>query len=120
MIKDSILCEGSLIEADEITNSIIGPRSVIKRRSIIRDSYLMGNDFYEPPVKNTERLPEKLFVGEDCIINRTILDKNIYIGNHVRLVNKENLSHYDGNGVYIRDGIIIVARGTHVPDGFCL
>ncbi len=46
-VKDAIICEGSRVEADEVSNSILGQRSVVKRGTIIRDSYVMGNDFYE-------------------------------------------------------------------------
>ncbi len=118
-ISHSLICEGCLIEADEVTNSILGPRTVIKRGSIILHSYIMGNDFYEPPIK-TERLPAKLQIGEHCIIRKALIDNHVFIGNGVQLINKDNLETYDSDGVYIRDGIIIVNRGTSLPDGYIL
>src|SRR5204863_7935849 len=48
-IVRSIICEGSIIEAAEITNCVIGLRSHIKEGSILRDSIMMGNHFYMPP-----------------------------------------------------------------------
>jgi glucose-1-phosphate adenylyltransferase len=59
-------------------------------------------------------------VGEDCLIEKAIIDEHTSIGNHVQLINKENRQSYDGNGIYIRDGIIIVTSGTQLPDGFIL
>jgi len=119
-ISNSIICEGSVIEADEITNSLLGQRSVIKKGSIIRNSYVMGNDFYEVPIRNVQHLPSELQIGEDCIIQSTIIDKNAHIGKGVQLINKGNLMNYDSKNVFIRDGIIVVPRGATLPDGFVL
>jgi glucose-1-phosphate adenylyltransferase len=119
-VKQTILCEGAVIEADEISHSLIGPRSIIGKGSIIRDSYLMGNDYYELTVQDHHRLPAHPEIGENCIITRAIIDKNVTIGQGVQLINKQKLSHYDGDNIFIRDGIIIVPRGATLPDGFIL
>lgn len=119
-LKQTILCEGCLIDADEVTHSILGPRTVVRKGAIIRDSYLMGNDYYSSPVLDNQSLPSEPSIGEDCIINRAIIDKNVSIGRGVQLVNKQKLTHYDGDHVFIRDGIIIVSRGAVIPDGFIL
>lgn len=119
-LSNSIICEGGIIEADRIANSILGPRTIIKRGTSISNSYIMGNEFYNPPVPHTLRFADQLFVGEDCTIKNAILDQNVCIGNHVQLINKDNLSHYDGNSICIRDGIIVVMRGAHIQEGFIL
>lgn len=119
-IKQSILCDGSVVEADEISHSILGPRTVIHKGAIIRDSYLMGNDYYASTVLDHQSLPPEPHIGENCIISRTIIDKNVTIGKGVQLINKQKLEHYDGDHVFIRDGIIIVSRGASIPDGFIL
>ncbi len=49
-IIHSIICEGCIIEAEEINHSVIGLRSHIKQGTIIRDSVLMGNHFFMPPL----------------------------------------------------------------------
>lgn len=117
--KQTILCEGAIIEADEVTHSILGPRSVIKKGSIIRDSYLMGNDYYKS-TDHHHKLPPFPHIGEHCIIQNAIIDKNVCIGNGVKLINKQKLTHYDSENIYIRDGVIIVPRGANLPDGFTL
>lgn len=119
-VNQTILCEGAIIEADEITRSILGPRSVIHKGAIIRDSYVMGNDYYESVVRDHCRLPAAPRIGENCILSRTIVDKNATIGKGVQLINKQKLTHYNGENVFIRDGIIIVPRGATIPDGFIL
>lgn len=117
-IKDSFICEGSVIDADEITHSLLGPRSVVGKGSIIRDTYLMGNDYYRSPVP--DHRPSNPGIGENCIIKKAIIDKNASLGKGVQLINKQNLTHYDGENIFIRDSIIVVPRGAYIPDGFIL
>lgn len=117
-IKHSIICDGCILEAKQITHSIIGPRKMIDSGTVIKHSYLMGNDFYQPP--HSPRFPEKLHIGKNCLIQKTIIDKDVHIGDNVTLINKDNLNHYDSENVYIRDGIIVVARGASLPDGYTL
>jgi len=76
---------------------------------------LLGADFYEygdPP----EGLPA-LGVGKDVVLDRVIIDKNARIGDGVRLVNEQRLEHADGDGYYIRSGIIVVAKGGVIKPG---
>lgn len=118
-INQSIICEGSIVEASSISNTILGPRSVIKKGAIIRDSYVMGNEFYTPPVQIKNR-PSTLSIGKDCVIEHAIIDKYVNIGDGVQLINKDRLTTYDGEHVFIRDGVIIVPRGADLPDGFII
>ena len=119
-ITHSIICEGCIIEAEEINHSVIGLRSHIKEGTIIRDSVLMGNHFYMPPLHNEAPLPHDFWIGKNCLIEKAIIDEHVQIGNHVRLVNQEKKKHYDGDGIFIREGIIIVTAGTRLPDHFTL
>lgn len=119
LIQNSIICDGSSLEAAEIANSIVGLRTTIKHGSIIRDSYIMGNDFYSSPL-HPEVESNRPVIGENCIIDRAIIDKNVHIGKNVRLINRDKTSNYTSDQVCIRDGIIIVTRGSSIPDGFIL
>lgn len=115
-VIDSVICDGAILEAEEVTHSIVGVRSVIRKGTIIRESILLGNKTYTAPDDATCHYE----VGEECHIERTIIDQNVDIGNNVRLTNEKNLDTYDGDGIYIRDGIIIVTCHTKIPDGFTL
>lgn len=108
-IRQALLSEGSQIEAKSIYRSIIGPKSQIGKGTVIECSYLMGNDSYT-----------SFAIGSNCIIRNAILDKNVRIGNNVILTNQNKLKHYDGPGVFIRDGILVVSRNTTLADGFTL
>lgn len=117
-ITDSIICEGSVIEAEEISHCVIGLRSHIKKGTILRDTVMMGNHFYMPAAHNEKPLEHDFWVGENCLIERAIIDEHVRIGNRVKLINKQKLETYDGAGIFIREGIIIVTAGTSLPDDF--
>ncbi len=112
VVDRSIISLGCLIDAKEVIHSLIGARTSIGEGSVIRDSIVMGNlGIYEEAF---------LCIGKNCLIQRAIIDENSQIGDHVELTNKKNHIHYDGDGIFIRDGIIIVTSGTKVPDYFIL
>lgn len=117
-ITKSIICEGSIIEAAEITNSVIGLRSHVGKGTVIRDTVMMGNHFYMPPSHEGAAKKHDFYIGENCTIEKTIIDEFVKIGNHVKLINKNKLDEYDGDGIFIRQGIIIVPSGTSLPDHF--
>jgi len=116
-ILHSIICDGSIIEAKEIIGSVIGVRSVIGKGTVIHESILLGNEYYSAAGQE-EAI--KFHVGEDCKIKKAIIDENVIIGNNVSLLNDNNLDQYDGEGIFIRDGVIIVTSGTVIPDNFKL
>ncbi len=117
-IENSLLSEGSIIQAKTVTNSIIGVRCQIGFNSIITNSIIMGTHFYVPPTKLESGLPERFGIGENCLIKNAIIDEHVLIGNNVKLTNKNNLTLYDGEGIFIRDGILVVCYGTTIPDNF--
>ena len=119
-IDATILCEGTIIEAKEIRHSVIGVRSVIHQGSVIRDSIVMGNEFYErsPLVSGGPILKPE--IGRNCHIEKCIIDENVTIGNNVTLINRHghvNFETQDGF-IVVRDGIMVVPRGTQIPDNY--
>lgn len=119
-ITDSIVCQGSVIEADEIINSVIGIRAVVGKGTKISGCIIQGNQYYESPVEKMYETHRPFKVGENCIIQSAIIDENVTIGNNVRLINENKLETHDGKGIFIRDGIIVVSSGTVIPDNFTL
>lgn len=112
-IKEALICEGSIIEAKEVRHSVIGVRSLIGRNTTVRDSIIIGNDAYEINGKRPG-------IGTDCHLERAILDENVTLGNGVTLVNQkghENFTSPDGK-VVVKDGIMIIPRGTVIPDNY--
>lgn len=119
-LNQTLICEGSVVEAEEIVRSVIGIRSIIGKKTIIHDSIVLGNDHYQRTSFLVGAPVPCVGIGENCRIEKAIIDENVSIGNNVRLVNKEGHTHYDApdGSVVVRDGIIVIPRGTTIPDNF--
>lgn len=115
-IEQSIVAEGCTIEEAVIHRSVIGIRSVVGRNTRIEEAMIVGNDFYESDVRSGERAVP-LGIGSECVVRRAIIDKNVRIGNRVRIVNEKGAREGDGEGYSIRDGIVVVHKGAVIPDG---
>ena len=120
-IEKSILAEGCIIHSTQISHSVVGIRSRIGAGSVISNSYLMGNDYYQ----NLEELSNNqnqhiinIGIGERCQIHNTIVDKNCRIGNDVKLNGGKHLEDTNTKWYTVRDGIIVVKKGVILPDGF--
>jgi glucose-1-phosphate adenylyltransferase len=113
-IDASIVAEGCHLDSCEIRDSVVGIRTHIGAGSRVTRSILLGADFYEEEVAATS---VALGIGRDVVLDRVIVDKNARIVDGVRLVNDAGVSHADGDGYYIRNGIIIVPKGAEVKAG---
>jgi glucose-1-phosphate adenylyltransferase len=117
-VSDSIIAEGCYLDSCRIHGSVIGVRSGVGAGARVTSSVLLGADFYEdgePP----GNLP-MLGVGRDAVLERVILDKNARIGDGARLVNEKGVEHGDGDGYYIRGGIIVVPKNGVIRPGMII
>lgn len=114
-VRDSLVSEGCYLAGCEIDGSIVGVRMCVREGSRITRSVLLGADFYEYglPADHTPGLG----IGRNVVLDRVIIDKNARIGDDARLVNEQNLESADGDGYYIRSGIIVVPKGGIVRPG---
>jgi glucose-1-phosphate adenylyltransferase len=118
-VGQSMIAEGCYIDHATITESIVGIRTRIGRGCRIHRSVLLGADFYE----NDDDTPSfegggpEMGIGADSVLDRVIVDKNARIGAGVRLTNEAGVQNADGDGYYIRNGIIIVPKWATVPEG---
>lgn len=113
-LESSIVAEGCYLDRCEIASSVVGIRTRVSPGTRITNSVLLGADYYEED-SNEHATP--LGIGRDVVLDRVIVDKNARIGNGVRLTNAAGTTHADGDGYYIRNGIIIVPKGARVADG---
>ncbi|HEX7597515.1 MAG TPA: sugar phosphate nucleotidyltransferase, partial [Polyangia bacterium] len=119
-IHNALVSEGCIIQGAEIERSVIGIRSRIGRKVRIRNSLLIGADSYETLDEMAAceaRGVPPIGVGSDSIIEDAIVDKNARIGRGVRIVNQAKTKEKQGDGYFIRDGIVIVLKDAVIPDG---
>ena len=117
-VRSSILAEGSIIDDSELDRTIVGIRSIISGSSRVYQSILMGADYYESDAsqrENTQIGIPNIGIGQNCLIQNAIIDKNARIGDNSVLVNREGVENLDGENYYIRDGIVIVPKDATIP-----
>jgi glucose-1-phosphate adenylyltransferase len=106
------------VERAVVADSVVGIRTEVQPGATIRRSVLLGADFYESDDDAPARgARPRLGIGRDVVLDRVIVDKNARIGDGSRLVNRDHLEHVDGDGYYIRDGVIIVPKDATIQPG---
>jgi glucose-1-phosphate adenylyltransferase len=117
-VRQAIVAEGCYFDRSTVEHSIIGIRTTVQADASIRHSVLLGADFYEAdgdaPGRGTA---PKLGIGRHVVLDRVIVDKNARIGDGARLVNESGLQYADGDGYYIRGGIIVVPKDGIIHPG---
>lgn len=121
-VRNSLICDGCVIgRGSVIENSVIGVRSVIGDNVTIRDSYLMGADWYEQPHELRSNPGEgivNLGVGAGSVIERAIVDKNARIGKNVKVLNETGVVDSEEAATHvIRDGVVVVPKQTVLREG---
>jgi len=113
-LKDVLIAEGCRVRKAEVTHSIVGIRSQIGEGSVIRDSILMGADYYQEE-KPRGNLP--IGIGKNCHIESAILDKNVRIGDDVVIKPFPRDRDIDSDLYFVRDGVVVIAKDTEIPSG---
>lgn len=111
-LQNVLIADGSRILKSEITHSIIGIRSQIAAGCVIKDSIVMGADYFE---REREGIP--IGIGANCHIEGAILDKNARIGDNVTIRPFPRDKDIDNEKWYVRDGIVIIPKDTVLPSG---
>jgi glucose-1-phosphate adenylyltransferase len=113
---DTLLAEGCRIDDADIRHSIVGLRSQVRSGVKIKDSILMGNDYYERDwVSEGRKIP--LEIGCSCEIEGAIIDKNARLGPNVIIKPFPRGTDLDGTGWVVRDGIVVIPKGSEILPG---
>ncbi len=118
-LQHTLVCDGSFLDRTTIAESVVGIRSIVRGGAKIRRSVLLGADYYDIE-RNGRGAAQNvaLGIGANVELDRVIVDKNARIGDGARLVNARAVQELNGDGFYIRDGIIIVPKDATIPAGF--
>jgi glucose-1-phosphate adenylyltransferase len=117
-VRDAIIAEGCFLDRSTIEQSVVGIRTNVQSGAVIRRSVLLGADFYEAD-DDAPTLTDapKLGIGRDVVLDRVIIDKNARVGDGARLVNEAGVQDADGDGYFIRNGVIIVPKDGVIRPG---
>jgi len=120
-ISTSLASEGSIITNANISNSIVGIRTIIESGANLDGVICMGADYYETKEDrdgNASAGRPNVGIGRSCIIKRAIIDKNARIGDNCR-IGIDSMDRPDGDheNYSIRDGIVVILKDSVLPAG---
>ena len=117
----TVIAEGCIVNAAKIEKSVIGIRSRIGKETTIINTYMMGCDSYESLEEiESNKINILMGIGERCFIKNTIIDKNIRIGDDVRINGGKHLENKETDTYVIKDGIVVIKKGAVIPNGFVI
>jgi glucose-1-phosphate adenylyltransferase len=116
-LNDVMLAEGCQIGKAEIQNAVIGLRSQISDGAVIRDTVLMGADYYDNPDDLEKGRGIPLGVGKNCVIEGALIDKNARIGEGVVIKPFPRGTELDEDEYNVRDGIVVVPKRAVIMPG---
>jgi glucose-1-phosphate adenylyltransferase len=122
-VRNSVVADGCIIEKGAvIENSAIGLRCRIGENVVIRDSVLMGADYYgtaEDIAQDRSEGRPLVGIGNEALIEGAIIDKNCHIGSRARITNDRQATNEDvSDEVVIRDGVVVVEKDSALPNGW--
>ncbi|MBL8111908.1 MAG: glucose-1-phosphate adenylyltransferase [Acidobacteria bacterium] len=120
VVRHSIVSDGCLLFGSEIDHCVIGVRARVQRDTRLKDVIVMGNDFYEEDEVRAVNLAKGLDaagIGPGCTIERAIIDKNARIGAGCTLRGRAGRPDSDGDGWFLRDGILLIPKNGRIPAG---
>lgn len=121
LLEKAVIAEGCIIHAAKIERSVIGIRSRIGKESTVINTYMMGNDDYETLEEiNASKIDILNGIGDRCFIKNTIIDKNVRIGDDVRINGGPHLKDQETEHFVVKDGIVVIKKNAVIPKGFSL
>ncbi|CAI0559904.1 unnamed protein product [Linum tenue] len=144
-IVDSIISHGSFLTDCYIEHSVVGIRSKINSNVQLKDTVMLGADFYETEDEVASLVAEgrvPIGIGENTKIRYSIIlflhlthvkfcyplsreciiDKNARIGKNVIIANSEGIQEADrtSEGFYIRSGVTVIFKNAVIEDGLVI
>ncbi|KAF5462048.1 hypothetical protein F2P56_018089 [Juglans regia] len=121
-IQDAIVSHGCFLQECSVQHSIVGVRSRLEYGVELKDTMMMGADYYQTESEIASLLAEgkaPIGVGQNTKIRNCIIDKNAKIGRNVVIANGDGVQEADrpNEGFYIRSGITVILKNATIKDG---
>lgn len=115
-LENTLVAEGCWLQQADIRNAVIGLRSQVRSGTTIKNSIIMGADYYGFFRRGKENEDELyLGIGRNCIIEGAIIDKNSSVGSGSIILPFPPGSNIDHEQYIVRDGIVVIPKGTRLP-----
>ena len=120
VLTNTMIADGCIIHAKELTRCVVGIRSRIGHGTVVSNCYIMGSDYYQTieEIEGLRKSQKPLTgIGENCVIKNAILDKNCFLGNNVIINGGAHIKEGDYDTYTAKDGIVVIKKGAIVPNG---
>jgi len=110
---------GCIVQQAQLRECSLGVRSIVKEGCKLNRVVMMGGDYFESPemvMENHRKGVPDIGIGKNCDIENAIIDKNARIGNNVKLSPAGKPDLYQQEGIFVRDGVLMVLKGAIIPD----
>ncbi len=115
-LRQAIISDGCIISDAHLERCVVGIRSIIQSGATIRNSIVMGADYFEQDRdENSGQVP--IGIGRNCVIDRAIIDKNARISDGVVITPEGKPENLDADHYFIRDGIVVIPKNAVIPAG---
>jgi glucose-1-phosphate adenylyltransferase len=115
-LENVMLADGCMIGKAIIERAVIGLRSQIKDGVILRNTVLMGADYFDPVDESPEHdIP--LGIGANCKIEGALIDKNARLGEGITIRPFPRGTEIEGTQWCVRDGIVVIPKNTAIASG---
>ncbi|CAM6019912.1 unnamed protein product [Sphagnum balticum] len=105
-----------------VEHSIVGVWSPIEEGVTLKDTMMLGADYYEMELEIAVLLTERKLpvgIGKNSKISNCIVDKNARISNDVVICNTDSMQEAakPEEGFYIRTGVTIICKNIIIKAG---
>ncbi|MGA3007852.1 MAG: glucose-1-phosphate adenylyltransferase [Opitutaceae bacterium] len=118
-LDHAIVGDGSILTASALKRCVIGIRSFLGEGTHMEDVVMMGADAYQTPEEieaDADAGRPHIGIGRNAHIEKAIIDKNARIGDDVKLSPDGKPDGTYAHGIVVREGILIVPKGTVIPN----
>jgi glucose-1-phosphate adenylyltransferase len=119
-LRDTLVASGCCLTRVDAEHTIVGLRSQIGEGTRLRDTVLLGADYYE--TEEEQRTNRRLGrpgigIGEACSIEGALVDKNARIGNNVTIRSHQEEADVETEMYVVREGVVVIPKHALIPDG---
>jgi glucose-1-phosphate adenylyltransferase len=115
-LRQAIISDGCIISDAHLERCVVGIRSIIQSGATVRNSIVMGADYFEQDRHEDSGRPP-IGIGRNCIIDRAIIDKNARIADGAVITPEGKPENLDAENYFIRDGIVVIPKNAVIPAG---
>ncbi len=122
-VDHTVIGDGCIITGATLKRCVIGIRSILLENTKLENVVMMGADSFETHKeikRNAAKNRPNFGVGNNSVIRNAIIDKGARIGSDVILDPANKPENYEGDGIFIRDGVLIVPKNAVIPNGTVL